>query len=647
MLSSLSTALSGLYASRAAVENVSNNVANEHNAGYKKRIVNTSEIANLSSNIYGNGVNVDGVSRTVSQYMYDNIMVESAKKSYYTSMSKMLGDIESVFKETDTSGFSHDLNRYFQSVENLRSNPDSQVYKTDLRNQGAVVVDTLNRLYDGVEAQEKVTKKSLERDVLRVNELLEEMGKINKTLDEQHIASNVLLDRRDLLEKELGLYVDIEVDRGVSDYILRIGGEVALRLGSNVRTFTVSQSEILQKDVYLEDDGQTSSLKFSSGVFNANDVIRYKFDNDTEVSIKFDEHVDLNNDGNVDAGETADNTNYIRLLKYKINNDPLMNERIVAYNGTYQVDSSGNKVTNDTKDNYLLIESKEEGPDGRFNGRIVIEEYNDAIGTTEDVTNLTAKKTIYKDDYQSSEGSIAIDVFLFDRSVNISSGSIKAYIENLKTDSGKNQFQKYKDTLDQFAKTFSDLTSQFVKNDDGSYLYGQMSIDSHKDGLNNDITKNAKYIGNVVSGSDEKPDGLFSGASVRSLRFNKDVVAYLDQTKLDYLSKLQWKEDISFKNGTQGVLNAGVLVDRGASSFADYFQRLNLDVSTDKANNDFLLETQEVVIFSLEESYNRIVKVDKDEEMLDLIKFQAAYAANAKVITTLDEMIKIMLGLKR
>ena len=174
-----------------------------------------------------------------------------------------------------------------------------------------------------------------------------------------------------------------------------------------------------------------------------------------------------------------------------------------------------------------------------------------------------------------------------------------------------------------------------------------MSIDSHKDGLNNDITKNTKYIGNVISGSDEKPDGLFSGASVRSLRFNKDVVAYLDQTKLDYLSKLQWKEDISFKNGTQGVLNAGVLVDRGASSFADYFQRLNLDVSADNENNKFLLETQEVVIFSLEESYNRIVKVDKDEEMLDLIKFQAAYAANAKVITTLDEMIKIMLGLKR
>ncbi|NQY25461.1 MAG: flagellar hook-associated protein FlgK [Campylobacteraceae bacterium] len=648
MLSSLGTALSGLNAARISVENISNNIANENTPGYKKRTVQMNEMNSLDSIIAGQGVNIGGINRVVSQYMYDNIMAENAKKNYHSTMDNMLADIESVFKETDNSGFTSDFNRYFQAVENLRSNPNSQIYKTDLKNQGTIIVDTLNRLYDGIEAQEKLSENSLERDVTRVNELLEEMGKINKQIVEQEIASNALLDRRDLLEMELGTYVDIEVDRSSYGYELRIGGSVALRYGDNARTFSVLQESVAQKDVYLKDDGQTSSLEFSEPAgdptFDENDIIRYKFNNDIEVSLQFGEHVDMNNDGIVDAGETANNTNYLRLLTHKINNTEELKDTITAYNGTYKVDADGNKTTNDSKDNYLLIEADVGGPEGRFDGRIVIEEYDD---TPLDVTNLEAKNTVYQDEYQSKIGSITIDIQLFDRSINVTSGSIKAYVDNLQTESGANKFQEYKDQLDQFAKTLGDMTSQYIKNDDGTYLYGEMSIDGNVNPDGSLVTKDAFYIGNITS-NDPTPDGLFSGSDVRSMRFNEGIVDYLDQDKLDYLSKLQWKDDISFKDGSQGTLTqAGILEDPTATSFTAFFQKLTLDVSSDKESNAFLLETQKTVIFSLEESYNQIVKVDKDEELLDLIKYQAAYAANAKVITALDEMIQVLLGIKR
>jgi len=32
--------------------------------------------------------------------------------------------------------------------------------------------------------------------------------------------------------------------------------------------------------------------------------------------------------------------------------------------------------------------------------------------------------------------------------------------------------------------------------------------------------------------------------------------------------------------------------------------------------------------------------------MINLIKFQAAYSANAKIITAIDEMLQVLLGLK-
>lgn len=645
MLSSLNSALTGLNVSKLQVENIMNNIANENTPGYKKRTVNIEELALVDSSTYGRGVGVTDVSRSTNQYMFDNILIENGKSSYYDSMSQLLGDVESIFKETDESGFSHDIDNYFQAIENLRTNPNSEIYKTDLMNQGNILVDTMNRLYDGIETQEKVLNDSLEEEVAKVNSILDEMGKINQELANLKSSSNDLLDKRDQLELELSTYVDIEIDRSDYDYELRIGGRVALRYGDNIRSFTVTEDKLSQTDRYLKDDGVTSSIVPPSGNFDVGDRIIYKLDNNAEVIVNFGDMVDVDGDGSLAA---VDNTNYLRALVSKINSSSDMKDQVTAYNGQYSVDANGNKSDVLTSDKYLFIESDKGGPEGDFSGRVVIEEYTVAGNT--DVSNLEnsglSKEVFYRTDSQSSDGKNDIHVQLFDEEVTMTSGSIKAKIDNLKTDSSKNLFQSYKDSLDQFAKTLSDLTSQFIQTSDEEYIYGEMTIDGHDTGDGTAISQNTTYIGNVTT-ADSRPDGLFTGSDVRSLEFNTSVVNYLDQNKLDYLSTLQWKEDISFKDGTQGKLtSSGDLEDVEANSFSEFFQNLKVNIASDKENNDFLMDTQEAVVQSLQASFDQISKVDNDEEMLNLIKFQAAYTANAKIVTVIDEMLQTLLAIR-
>ena len=642
MLSTLSVSQSGLNAAKTAVENISNNIANENTPGYKKRVVQVSELAQMDSQFAGRGVGVDGVYRITSQYMYDKLISENSKVSYYDKLSTMLGSVESIFKETIDSGFTADLNRYYQSVENLRANPSSQVYKTALQNQGKILVESLQNLYSGVEKQQANEKKELYANVDGVNSILKEIGSINEKI-EKYGENNDLLDKRDQLELELSGYVDVSVSRDSGYYELKIGGETAISGNTNVRTLEVKEEETLQKDKFTLVDSSVKpnivydALKnnndatFSPKTYNNGDIVTYKLNNEFEVSVTVGEYipditqekdpvtnlypnVDFDGDGTPD--QVSEN-NLVRALVYKINSNPNMKDLVTAYNGDYSIDANGNKVTKNSQDNFLRIESNAGGIANEFDGRISIQNFDD-LGTP---VSEEARKSIYRNESSSTNPESKVYVAIYDREVSVKNGIIRAQVENLSSDSPNNKFQVYLDKLDAFAQTLADISDKYIKTGTDSYIYGEAASD--------------ESLGTITS------IGLFSGSSIKTLKFNDSLVNELSQEKLDYLATIQWKEDLSYDGKGQ---NFSVTSE---ASLSEFFRDLRVTISADKESVTFLKDTQAGVKMSIQSSYDQLTKVDKDEEMLDLMKFQAAYTANAKIITAIDEMLQTLLGLKR
>ena len=629
MISTLSVSQSGLNAAKTAVENVSNNIANENTPGYKKRVVQVSELSQMDSQFAGRGVGVDGVYRITSQYMYDKLISENSKVSYYDKLSSMLGSVESIFKETIDSGFTADLNRYYQSVENLRANPSSQVYKTALQNQGQILVGSLQNLYSGVETQQANEKKGLYANVDGVNNILKEIGSINEKI-QKYGENNDLLDKRDQLELELSTYVDVSVSRESGYYELKIGGETAISSNTNVRTIDVKEEETLQKDKYtlvkntLPIPTVYDALKnnndatFSPKTYNNGDIVTYKLNNESEVSVIMGESItmDWDGDGSVTI-EAVTNSNLTRALVYRINSNPNMKDSITAYNGDYSIDANGNKVTKNTQDNYLRIESNAGGIANKFDGRISIQNFDD-LGTA---VSEEARESIYKNESQSTDSESRVYISIYDKEVSAKSGIIKAQVENLSSDSPNNKFQVYFDKLDAFAQTLGDITDKYIKTGTDTYIYGEAASDESL-GVINSV-------------------GLFSGSSIKTLKFNDSLVNELTQEKLDYLATMQWNNDLSY----DGKAQTGTSTAK--ASLSEFFRDLRVTVSADKESVNFLKDTQAGVKMSIKSSYDQLTKVDKDNEMLDLMKFQAAYTANAKIITAIDEMLQTLLGLKR
>ncbi|WP_072680560.1 flagellar hook-associated protein FlgK [Arcobacter sp. LA11] len=426
MMDSLYTAQSGLFTSRYAIDATSNNIANENTEGYKKRVVNTSELSSLESNI-GNGVSFDGITRTTNQFLYNQLIKQTSEQSFYEQEDEILSQIEIMFQETDSSGFSVSLNDYFQSIENLRSNPSNEIYKSDLENQSEILVFSLKDLYSDLETIEENIFTQLSNDVDQVNEILSQIVYLNEQIQSSSQQRDDLLDKRDQLEKELSDYANIEVDTSNDNYTLKIAGATTIFNGVNLHEISITQEE----------------------------------------------------------------------------------------------------------------------------DRTFINVYNNEL--------------------------------------NLSSGSLKSLSENL--------------------------------SDDSSSIYSTMqSLDDFAKALIDEVNANSTTA-------------IFSGDSVSNMSFDSSAISDLTNDNLENLAQIQWGEYSIDSTSTD------------ISSFSEFYQSLRVEISSKVENNDFKLEAQESVVQSLQTSFDNFTKVDSDEEMIKLIEYQAAYEANAKVITVVDEMLQTLLDM--
>ena len=604
MLNTLNVAQSGLSVAQTQVENVMNNITNENTVGYKKRVVDVKEMDHNDSRITGRGAQVESVNRITNMYVYDNLVKEQSKDVQHQELSAMLADIEAIFFETDDSGFSADLDKYFQSIEDLRASPNNAIYRSNVSNSGQIIVDDLKTLYSNIEDKEQVVSNTLNDSVSEINSLLRDIGTVNqKIIDSDNATPNALKDQRDLLESKLSQYVSIDVNRE-DDYVLSIGGHSAIRYNTNIHDIKVVEDKSPQKDIYA--NLLNESTLIDKTTWSGSDSVTYYYNKEVSITVTAGENVN---------GQTVNKDNIVQALTYKINNDPRLASKIEAFNGQYHLDQDGNKIvlSPTTDDHFLIIESKIPGKEGKFEGRMIVNDDNNLDSNGDQISNLSIKSEI-----KSKEAINDVHFEIFDSELDIKAGKVKSLIDNLDTTSDDNKFTKYKTMLDDFAKSLSDFTDSYIELDDGVYVTGEEKSLLHHE--------KAKI----------KPISLFDGASVNTLKFNKSAVGNLSQEDLDYLATMQWNEDINIDSRSDDK-----------TSFTKFYERLRVEVSSDKENVDYLNQTQSAVTKSLQLNYDKLVKVNKDDEMINLIKFQSAYEANAKLITIVDEMLSTILNMKR
>ncbi len=94
-------------------------------------------------------------------------------------------------------------------------------------------------------------------------------------------------------------------------------------------------------------------------------------------------------------------------------------------------------------------------------------------------------------------------------------------------------------------------------------------------------------------------------------------------------------------------LQNGLTMSGGSSTFDDYYIALVGDVGADVSQADLNFDHQTTMINHLQNYREEVSGVSLDEEMVNLVKYQHAYNAAARLFTTTDEMMETLIGLAR
>ena len=242
----LNTAVSGLLSFQRALSTTSHNIANVNTDGYSRQRVDidTNTPTLVGGNFVGNGVHVDSITRFYDQL--NTVAVRESNTDFYRleKFTDLTGQIDNLLADP-VGGISPILQQFFSSVQSVSDDPSSATSRYHMINTADSLANRFNSFDSRLEQMTTATSNDIRGTVDEVNQLVASIRDINITLEEFNAGAELtqqssdLLDKRDALLDELSTKVSIQVinERGTNLTILVGNGQTML---NGTKAFSLS-----------------------------------------------------------------------------------------------------------------------------------------------------------------------------------------------------------------------------------------------------------------------------------------------------------------------------------------------------------------------------------------------------------------------
>jgi len=624
IFNTLSIGYSGLNAAQVGINTTGNNISNAEVDGYSRQRVITAAATPLqtSRGQVGNGTEVQDIKRIFDNFVFDRYNSISSDKEYSDFEKQTLNELSTYFPEIDGVGVKADLAKYYDALQTFADNPDNDAIKVNLAKQTETLSQHITQTQDKVLNLQKQVNDQLAVNINEVNDLAKQLANLNISIDTAESAggytANDLRDKRNVIERTLSRLIGAKVKQGQLESNTQIDSNSNTRTGSY--TLSVNGFNIVDGNTY-------HPLKLSKDD-NKYGFYNISYERQDGVSIPMEEKITNGKIGSILSlrGAKIDTTSGMPtdgvLQKVVTDLDAFSKGLIEGTNNLYAQSATVKMQSNiltDVGPESTLVNSPLNINPGAFN--IIV---YDVDG------NEVAKRKINIDYATSMSGGAG-------------SNSIEAQIKANKDD---NSDGNANNDIDDF------INFNFQKAADGTIrLELGMDPQSESKGytfaVKDELTTDKFSSGSNFAGA----LGLsryFDGNSARNIRLNSDLVNNPTKLHAGYSSTAgdnrlaldmvqQQFENYDFKVGSE----------KYNTTINGMFDVTATYVGTETNAAISKNETVTTQFNSTQLEYNSVSKVNIDEEMTNLIKYQTSYGAAAKVITTVDQMMQTLLGIKQ
>ena len=557
----------------------------------------------------GQGVTVESVERVHDQILQGRIVSQANGRGYWEARDKYLLMVEQVYNEPAETSLRSHMDQFWEAWQDLSLRPEETASRQAVIQRGKTLVGSIHNQYRGLKDVRDMLELEVTATVDSINGILTNISNLNEQIVKVKAMGdnpNDLLDRRDLLTKELSGLMEISIDNRDPDEFTITTGGFHLIQGRVVSLLTAEPDPLNEGYSTVQWAGNNDKVhllggKLASFVQLRDEDLRSEIQNLDMMSINF---VDMVNE-NHKAGYGLNGKTGVEFF----------NEYPVVNNVAGNYDSNGDGAFDST---YLF----------RINGG------NELSGSEQIGLQGTMQLS-------GPSGNVGVDYFPTDtvndivKKINLSGSEVVARLDR----NGHLQLK----ASPAAQKENPDFVIRHIE-DDGQFLTGYAGI------LIASGAEGAFTSGEADSITSLKGDGLaYSVAPVPHpsgwVEVNRTLINDTGSLAAGFgvNGHISNPGDGSAAIEIASLRNSTVMVGR-LRSFDEYFSSTIANAGLKGQAASRALETEDLIMKDLETMRESISGVSIDEELAQMIKFQHGYSAASRFVSEIDKMLDTIIN---
>jgi flagellar hook-associated protein 1 len=239
LIQALSTAMSGLTAAQAGLTVTAGNVANAGTPGY---VAETPNLVETSAGPAGVGVDVAGVNRTLDRLVQNQLWTETSGGSYADAAAQLYGQLQQIYGAPGAANaFDKNFNNFTAAMQALATSPASATAQSGAVSAAQQFAQSLNGMSSGIQGLRTQAEQGISADVQQANAAMQRIAQINQQLagsTTQDATAARLEDERDQAITQLAQLMNIKVVPGGSNQVAIFTGSGTQLVGAQAGTLS-------------------------------------------------------------------------------------------------------------------------------------------------------------------------------------------------------------------------------------------------------------------------------------------------------------------------------------------------------------------------------------------------------------------------